>query len=137
MYKTKEHCDHECSLCMLGRSKILSEMQQWRTEVGGGGGEGEDEKKGRWGGFKIEHPLEPLAEPRVAMGRICSSFNHKFLRNSCITCILNSIWCVKRRNFKSRLNSPFFKYTRHVSILDLTMRHFHCINMYKHPPNFY
>ena len=136
MYKTKEHCDHECSLCMLGRSKILSEMQQWRTEVGGGGGRGGREG-GEVGRFPIEHPLEPLAEPWVAMGRFCSSFNHKFLRNSCITCILNIIWCVKRKNFKSRLNSPFFNYTRHVSILDLTMRHFHCINMYKHLPNFY
>ena len=57
----------------------------------GGGGEGGGEKGGGGGGFKIEHPLEPLAEPRVAMGRFCSSFNHKFLRNSCITCILNSI----------------------------------------------
>ena len=128
MYKTKEHCDHECSLCMLGRSKILSEMQQWRTEVGGGGGGRGGREGGEVGRFKIEPPLEPLAEPRVAMRRICSSFNHKFLRNSCITCILNSIWCVKRKNFKSRLNSLFFKYTRHVSILDLTTCHFHCIN---------
>lgn len=79
------HC-----VCLVGVKysvRCNNEGLKW----GGGGEEEEDEKKGRWGGFKIEHPLESLAEPRVAMGRFCSSFNHKFLRNSCITCILNSI----------------------------------------------
>ena len=60
--------------------------------MGGGGGGGRGGREGgEVGRFKIEPPLEPLAEPWVAMGRFCSSFNHKFLRNSCITCILNII----------------------------------------------